>query len=43
MFCLQPRIFSSNILEILFIWNGGMSFHGGLLGIICATIIFSKK
>ena len=35
--------FSSNILEILFIWNGGMSFHGGLLGIICATIIFSKK
>ncbi len=30
-------------LEIFFIWNGGMSFHGGLLGIIVATIIFSKK
>ncbi len=33
----------SNPLEIFFIWNGGMSFHGGLLGIIIATIIFSKK
>ena len=33
----------SNPIEIFFIWNGGMSFHGGLLGIIIATIIFSKK
>tara|TARA_Y100000816_G_scaffold273686_1_gene240249 strand:+ start:2723 stop:3502 length:780 start_codon:yes stop_codon:yes gene_type:complete len=32
-----------NPLEIFFIWNGGMSFHGGVLGIIVATIIFSKK
>ncbi len=32
-----------NPLEIFFIWNGGMSFHGGLLGIILATFIFSKK
>ena len=35
--------FVSNPIEIFFIWNGGMSFHGGLLGIIIATIIFSKK
>ena len=35
--------FLSNPIEILFIWNGGMSFHGGLLGIIIATFIFSKK
>ena len=35
--------FLSNPIEIFFIWNGGMSFHGGLLGIIIATIIFSKK
>ncbi len=33
----------SNPLEIFFIWNGGMSFHGGLIGIILGTIIFSKK
>ena len=24
-------------------WNGGMSFHGGLLGVIIATMIFGKK
>jgi len=30
-------------LDILKIWQGGMSFHGGLLGIIFITIWFSKK
>ncbi len=30
-------------LEVLMIWNGGMSFHGGALGIIISTYIFSKK
>ena len=35
--------FSKNILEIFKIWNGGMSFHGGLLGVIFATYIFSNK
>ncbi len=32
-----------NFIEIFFIWEGGMSFHGGLIGIILATLIFSKK
>ena len=32
-----------NLSEIIMIWNGGMSFHGGLLGVILATVIFSKK
>tara|TARA_Y100001970_G_scaffold193801_1_gene235544 strand:- start:1705 stop:2475 length:771 start_codon:yes stop_codon:yes gene_type:complete len=35
--------YSKNILEIFMIWKGGMSFHGGLLGVIFATYIFSKK
>ena len=35
--------YSNNLIEIIMIWNGGMSFHGGLLGVILATIIFSKK
>ena len=35
--------YSKNILEVLMIWEGGMSFHGGLLGVIVATYIFSKK
>ena len=32
-----------NPYEILIIWHGGMSFHGGLVGVILATILFSKK
>ena len=32
-----------NLIEIFFIWNGGMSFHGGLLGTIAATIFFTRK
>ena len=35
--------YSKNLTEILMIWNGGMSFHGGLIGVIIATYIFSKK
>ena len=34
--------YSKNPSEILKLWEGGMSFHGGLLGVISATIIFSK-
>ena len=30
-------------IEILMIWNGGMSFHGGLIGVIFSTYLFSKK
>ena len=30
-------------LEILMLWNGGMSFHGGLIGVIFATQLFAKK
>ena len=33
----------SNPLDIFKIWEGGMSFHGALIGIIVATYIFSVK
>ena len=33
----------NNIFEIFKIWQGGMSFHGGLIGIIVASILFAKK
>ena len=33
----------NNILEIFKIWQGGMSFHGGLLGVILASIWFAKR
>jgi|TARA_B110001450_G_C17651670_1_gene493550 phosphatidylglycerol:prolipoprotein diacylglycerol transferase len=32
-----------NPLEILMIWNGGMSFHGGLIGVVIAASLFSRK
>lgn len=34
--------FFNNPIEILFVWNGGMSFHGGLIGVIIASNLFSK-
>ena len=35
--------YSQNILEIFKLWQGGMSFHGGLLGVIIAIFIFAKN
>ena len=35
--------YKNNILEIFYLWNGGMSFHGGLIGILVSTYFFSKK
>ena len=32
-----------NPFEIIKIWEGGMSFHGALIGIILGTYIFSKR
>lgn len=39
----QIEIFIQNPLYILYIWNGGMSFHGGLIGIIITIFLFAKK
>ena len=33
----------SNPLDILKIWEGGMSFHGALIGIIIGTYLFSER
>ena len=33
----------NNFLDIFKIWQGGMSFHGGVIGIIISSILFSKK
>ena len=30
-------------IEILMVWNGGMSFHGGVIGVIIASKLFSNK
>ena len=35
--------YSNNIFDILKIWQGGMSFHGGLIGVVIASILFARK
>ena len=35
--------FIENPIKIFFIWEGGMSFHGGLVGVAILTFLFSKK
>ena len=32
-----------NVLDVFKIWQGGMSFHGGLIGIILSSYIFAKN
>jgi phosphatidylglycerol:prolipoprotein diacylglycerol transferase len=32
-----------NPLDILKLWQGGMSFHGGLLGVLVALVLFARK
>ena len=39
----NPEYYLNNLIEIPMIWQGGMSFHGGLLGVIASIIIYSKK
>lgn len=38
-----PQIIWTDPLEILQIWNGGMSFHGGAIGVLLAMLAFSWK
>ncbi len=39
----QPGYYLANPGEILMIWNGGMSFHGGFLGMAVVILAFSYK
>ncbi|WP_037585750.1 prolipoprotein diacylglyceryl transferase [Stenoxybacter acetivorans] len=39
----QPDFYLSNPLSILKVWEGGMSFHGGFLGVLCAMWLFARK
>ena len=34
--------YSANILEAFHIWKGGMSFHGGVIGVIVGVLVFCK-
>jgi phosphatidylglycerol:prolipoprotein diacylglycerol transferase len=38
----NPVHYASHPLEILAVWQGGMSFHGGLAGVIAAIVLFCR-
>ena len=38
----KPGYYATHPLEILQVWKGGMSFHGGLLGVIAAMALFAR-
>jgi phosphatidylglycerol:prolipoprotein diacylglycerol transferase len=39
----QPGYYAANPGEILAVWRGGMSFHGGLLGVVAAILLFGWR
>ena len=39
----QPSYYLHNPLDIVKVWNGGMSFHGGCLGVIVGAAVYSWK
>ena len=39
----KPEYYAAHPLEALAVWKGGMSFHGGMLGVIAAMVLFAKS
>lgn len=39
----KPSFYLANPSEILQVWQGGMAFHGGLLGVIVAMLLFARR
>ena len=43
VFFYQPQYYLQNPLEILMVWQGGMSFHGGMLGVTVAALVYCLR
>ena len=43
VFFYQPAYFLAHPLEIFAVWQGGMSFHGGFLGVLIAMGLWAHK
>ncbi|OUW04693.1 MAG: prolipoprotein diacylglyceryl transferase [Betaproteobacteria bacterium TMED156] len=43
IFFYKPFYYFNNPLEIFAVWQGGMSFHGGLIGVILALLLFTNN
>ena len=44
-YCLfyKPGYYLAHPLEVLYLWQGGMSFHGGMLGVIAAMVVWARR
>ncbi|MBK9585215.1 MAG: prolipoprotein diacylglyceryl transferase [Alphaproteobacteria bacterium] len=38
-----PGLYLESPLEALMVWKGGMSFHGGMLGVLLAMVLYARK
>ena len=43
VFFYEPGHYLAHPLEILAVWKGGMSFHGGFLGVLVAMALWARK
>ena len=43
VFFYKPDHYLGHPLEALMVWKGGMSFHGGLLGVIVAMALYARR
>jgi phosphatidylglycerol:prolipoprotein diacylglycerol transferase len=39
----KPGYYLAHPLEIFAVWQGGMSFHGGFLGVLVAMVLFARR
>jgi len=39
----KPGYYAGHLLEVFAVWKGGMSFHGGMLGVIVAMLLFARS
>lgn len=39
----EPGYYADHLLEIVAVWKGGMSFHGGFLGVLIAMALWARK
>lgn len=39
----QPLQYLAHPIEVFYLWQGGMSFHGGLIGVVLVLLLFARK
>lgn len=43
VFFYKPAYYLAHPLEILYLWEGGMAFHGGLVGVIVVLLLYARQ